>query len=157
MNHKMERVGFEIRKLHCMTSKALENNVKAAGIDEGTLMHGWILRYLYENREREVFQKDIEKFFLIGRSTVTGIIQTMERNGYIVRESVTSDARLKKVLLTQKGIENHQLIEETIDQTERELLQGIQPEELEVFMSVACKMRENLKKQLGTEEEDINA
>lgn len=44
-------------------SKLLEARVKAEGLDEGTLMHGWILRYLYEHQDAEIYQKDIEKYF----------------------------------------------------------------------------------------------
>ena len=68
-------------------------------------MNGWIMRYLYENRKKDIFQKDIEKFFSIGRSTVTNIIQILEKKGYVRRESVEYDARLKKVILTEQGIE----------------------------------------------------
>ena len=42
-----KRIGLEIRKLDHMLSRNLTANVKASGIDEITLMHGWIIRYLY--------------------------------------------------------------------------------------------------------------
>ena len=50
-----------------------------SGVDEVTMMHGWIIRYLYENREQDIFQKDIEQRFAVGRSTVTNLLQLMER------------------------------------------------------------------------------
>lgn len=149
MEQKIEAVGVEIRKLHCMLTKNLELRVRAAGIDEVTLMHGWILRYLFENREHEVFQKDIEKYFSIGRSTVTGIIQIMEKNGYIRRESVKSDARLKKVVLTEKGFDNHYAMEQIVLELEEEILDGISLEELMLFYSVSRKIQKNLKKSIG--------
>ena len=37
--------------------------VKEEGLDEIALMHGWILRYLYEHQDKEIYQKDIEKEF----------------------------------------------------------------------------------------------
>ena len=78
MVKREERIGFEIRKLDHMLERNIQAHVRAAGIDEVTLMHGWIIRYLYMNRERDVFQRDIEQYFSIGRSTVTNIIQLME-------------------------------------------------------------------------------
>ena len=83
MRKREERIGFEIRRLDHMLARNLQARVKAAGIDEVTLMHGWIIRYLYMNRERDVFQRDIEQYFSIGRSTVTNIIQLMEKKGFI--------------------------------------------------------------------------
>ena len=141
------RIGLEIRKLDHMLSRNLTANVKASGIDEITLMHGWIIRYLYENRNEEVFQKDIEKNFSVGRSTVTNIIKLMEKRGYLCREAVEKDARLKRVLLTEKGIHTHEAIEALIDRMNERTLEGISDEELEVFDRVVERLKENIRRQ----------
>ncbi|MCI9077019.1 MAG: MarR family transcriptional regulator [Dorea sp.] len=148
-------VGPVIHKMDKMLSRNIAAQMRAAGMDEITLMHGWIIRYLYEKREEEIFQKDIEKFFSIGRSTVTNIIQLMERNGYIARESVPGDARLKKVKLTDKGIINHEMVEAFITRLDRELIRGITEEELNTFYTVMDKIRGNLRcDQTAGEEEE---
>ena len=73
------KIGVEIKKLNNTVHRAITYYAKMSGMDEVTLMHGWIIQYLYENREKEVFQKDIEQQFSICRSTVTNIIQLMEK------------------------------------------------------------------------------
>ena len=95
-------VGHQVHRIDRSISKLLEMRVKEEGLDEIALMHGWILRYLYEHQDKEIYQKDIEKYFGICRSAVTNIIQTLEKKGYICRASVANDARLKKVMLTEK-------------------------------------------------------
>ena len=80
------------------------------GVEDVTAMHGWILRYLYDNREKDIYQRDIEQTFSITRSTVTNILQLMEKKGYIRRESVARDARLKKLVLTEEGVAAHEKI-----------------------------------------------
>ncbi len=65
-------------------------------MDEVTMMHGWIIRYLYENREQDIFQKDIEQRFAVGRSTVTNLLQLMEKKGFVRRESVKTGCQVKK-------------------------------------------------------------
>jgi len=142
-----ERIGFEIRKLDHMLARNLQARVKTAGIDEVTLMHGWIIRYLYANQDKDVFQKDIERYFSIGRSTVTNIIQLMEKKGFIIRESVEYDARLKKVVLTKKGIQNHESLERLIESLDNSLIEGITDEELLVFHSVVGKLTANLMRE----------
>lgn len=139
-----KKIGFSIHKLDHLFRKRLSASVERAGIDEITLMHGWIIRYLYERRGDDVFQRDIEKNFSIGRSTVTGIIQLMERKGYLRRESVEHDARLKKVLLTEKGIYAHESIEDIIEGLNRQIMQGINEEELKIFYGVLHKLEKNL-------------
>ncbi len=75
------------------------------------MMHGWIIRYLYENREQDIFQKDIEQRFAVGRSTVTNLIQLMEKKGFVKREKmVKQEIPLKKVILTEKGIASRNLL-----------------------------------------------
>lgn len=145
MEKKHYRIGFVIRCLDHVLRRNLEADVKADGIDEITLMHGWIIRYLYENRENDIFQKDIEKNFAIGRSSVTGIIQIMEKKGFIRRESVAHDARLKKVTLTEKGIKSHRRIEELITLQNEKMARGIEEEDLQVFLRVAEQIRANLE------------
>lgn len=51
--------------------------MKKDGIDEIALMHGWLIRYLYANQDQNVYQKDLEKHFVLSKSSVTGMIQIM--------------------------------------------------------------------------------
>ena len=147
MEEACGKVGFEIRRLDHTISRTSEAWVKAEGIDEIPLMNGWIMRYLYENRKKDIFQKDIEKFFSIGRSTVTNIIQILEKKGYVRRESVEYDARLKKVILTEQGIESHEKIEAIIGCLNHRMIQGIEDDDLQVFLRVADQIRRNVEKE----------
>lgn len=147
MEEACGKVGFEIRRLDHTISRTIEARVKAEGIDEIPLMNGWIMRYLYENRKKDIFQKDIEKFFSIGRSTVTNIIQILEKKGYVRREFVEYDARLKKVILTEQGIESHEKIEAIIGCLNHRMIQGIEDDDLQVFLRVADQIRRNVEKE----------
>ena len=140
--------------LNHMIKRNLICHVNATSIDEITLMHGWIIRYLYERRGSDVFQRDIEKNFSIGRSTVTGIIQLMEKKGYLRRESVEQDARLKKVVLTEKGIYAQESIEGIIEELNSQLMRGIGEEELQTFYEVLRKLEANLFENCRCKRED---
>lgn len=145
MSEMDNKVGFMIHKLDMGVKKVLEAKLEAAGYDEVTLMHGWILKYLYDNRDREVFQRDIEKQFFIGRSTVTTIIQLMEKRDLIRRESVEQDARLKKVLLTEKGFKHHDVVEESLYSIHGQIMTNITDEEKSIFLDIVQRMDENLR------------
>ena len=69
--------------------------------------HSFALRFFAENADRDIFQKDFEEEFSIRRSTATKILQLMEKNGLIERQKVESDARLKKIVLTNKALDIH--------------------------------------------------
>lgn len=139
------QVGFMVHKLDMGVKRVLDGKMKAAGYDEVTMMHGWILKYLYDNRDKEVYQRDIEKQFSIGRSTVTTIIQLMEKRDLICRQSVEHDARLKRVVLTEKGFKHHDLVEENIYAIHQKVMTGISDEEKQVFLDIVQRMDRNLK------------
>ena len=87
----------------------LSNQVKhylhqAAEVEGISGSQSRILHYISEfSKKTEVYQKDVEEFFYLRRSTVTQTLQTMEKNGLIKRSSVSRDARLKKLELTGAG------------------------------------------------------
>lgn len=94
----------------------------------------------------DVYQRDIENSFNIRPSTATGIIQLLEKNGYIIKQSVPNDARLKKLVLTEKSdniCENFGPFHEAI---EKVVLKNITEEELTQFLNVVNKMKGNLIK-----------
>lgn len=153
-----ESIGREIRTLDNLMMRNLLAHVKKAGLDEITVMHGWILHYLYDNKTKEIFQRDIESEFCIARSTVTSILKLMEKKGYIRRISVPSDARLKKLELTKKGEQLHESTVLILDRLRVSLTEGIGEEELEAFYRVIGKLKDNLEKQKGElDVKDVNS
>lgn len=62
-----------------------------------------VMNYLYENKEREVTQKDIEKALMINRATTSKMLLLLEQKGFIRRMGSTEDGRRKIVILTEKG------------------------------------------------------
>ncbi|MGN1266588.1 MAG: MarR family winged helix-turn-helix transcriptional regulator [Dorea sp.] len=157
MTKKEFRVGIEVHKLDHVIRRTLSANVKEAGIDEITMMHGWIIRYLYEHRDQDIFQKDIEQHFAVGRSSVTNTIQLMEKKGYVTREFVEHDARLKKVLLTEVGLKTHEEIESLVNKVDEGLLRGVSKEELDVFLQVIDKIKANVGKERQDDTNTIEA
>lgn len=113
-------------------------------IDGLTAIQCMILEYLYENRARDVFQRDLEAEFQIRRSTVTGILQGMERRGLILRHPVQQDARLKKLVLTESGLSIHAKVEENLWEVEERALAGICEEDLLIFRRTLEKIKQNL-------------
>ena len=63
-----------------------------------------ILCFIDRNeRERDVFQKDIEKCLKLTNPTVTGIVKRLEEKEMIVRCPSSNDARYKCLHVTEKG------------------------------------------------------
>ncbi len=100
---------------------------------------------IYDNMNKgDVFQRDLEARFNIRRSTATGILKLMEKNGLIVRETVEYDARLKRLVLTEKAVKLHETIVREIDIIENTMRQGLSQEEFDSFFNTIEKIKKNL-------------
>lgn len=129
----------------------LSNQVKhylhqAAEVEGISGSQSRILHYICEfSKKTEVYQKDVEEFFYLRRSTVTQTLQTMEKNGLIKRSSVARDARLKKLELTEAGQVLEAQIHTRVMQMEQRLRESLTEEEIEQFLSIVGKLGEELE------------
>ena len=89
-------------------------------------------------------QRDVERGFGLSRSTATGILQLMEKNGLILRESVHNDARLKSLVPTEKAAHLDAQIGESLRRTEQRLTRGLSSAQLTLFLQTAAHMSANL-------------
>lgn len=124
--------------------------------DDGlTTMQKHVLNFiLLETLHKDVYQKDIEEEFQVRKSTVTGMLQLMEKNGFIYRENAEKDARLKRIIPTPKSEALRPMILEHIRNVEERLIQGVSSEDIAVFRKVILRMLQNLA---DTEKENKEA
>jgi MarR family transcriptional regulator, repressor for mepA len=106
-------------------------------------MQMWIIGFLDMNEGKEIFQKDIEAEFNIRRSTATGILQLMEKNGFITRQPVGRDSRLKKVVLTPQAKDLALRVKQRMKHADAELAKGLSQEELNTFFAIIDKIKKN--------------
>ena len=134
------------RLIHILSNQMKRRNASEAVGDDGlTTMQKHVLKHiLLETMHREVYQKDIEEEFQIRKSTATGILQLMEKNGFISRESSKKDARLKRIVPTPKAEALRPEILEHIRDTEKRLIQGIDQEDVKICRKVLVQMIQNL-------------
>ena len=137
-------VGFEIRVLSNLIYRRI-NQMSAQEGETLTANQDWVLHFLIQSQGRDIMQRDIEKEFSIRRSTASRTLQLMERNGYIRREPVSYDARLKKLVVTEKGTEARDRMIDRLNRFEAELQSGISPEELNQLTRTIRKLEENIK------------
>lgn len=139
-------IGYEVKSLSILIGRYLRERLEKQDLGGVTGIQSMIIGYLYDNAEQhEIFQRDIEREFNIRRSTVAGILKSMEGNGLIVKESVDYDARLKRLRLTPKAVSIHKTIIEEINRVEEKLKTGLSQEEIETFFRIVRKMKQNVE------------
>jgi DNA-binding MarR family transcriptional regulator len=104
-----------------------------------------VIRYLYQNADKDIYQKDIEEALTIRRSTATNILNLMEKKQLISREPMLHDKRLKKIVLTEKGTSLHESMLLEAEQIENQLLYGLSEEETRLFIEILGKIKKNIE------------
>lgn len=143
---KDRRLAFELHRASRMVKRYIDSDTNKLYVDKMTGTHGWAVGYFYGNKDRDIFQRDLEQEFDIRRSTASNILSLMEKNGLIKRESVPYDARLKKITLTDKAIEIQNKIDNNFERLEFTMRRGISDEELNTFYNVLDKICNNLER-----------
>ena len=138
-------IGHKTRMMHNNIDKYFKTSWEKTGV-EPTRMQCATLHFLRANQEKEkdVFQKDLEAAFSISGATATNILKVMEKDGLICREPVPTDARLKKIALTEKGIAFDDAARENIVRLEEGMKKGFTEEELTIFREYLDRMTQNI-------------
>lgn len=141
MQNKARKIGQNIGKLSNKIRRhlaALSTPGNYSGTQERTL------HFLLTRDDCDIFQKDVEEEFGLRPPTASGLLKSMEQSGLILRVPVEQDARLKKIILTDKALQYKNSVLVDLEAFERELASGINEEDLIVFDRVIEKMISNL-------------
>ena len=136
-------IGREIRTLSNAIRRRIDNSPTKHKVDDVTGTNGWIIGYLADHSNENIYQRDIEKEFGITRSTASKVLILMEKKGLIVRIGVPHDARLKKIVMTEKSLELASLMAQDRLETEKTLAKGFSDDELEKFVEYISRFKEN--------------
>lgn len=103
-----------------------------------------ILKYMIEHQNEDIYQKDLENILNLRRATVSGVLQTMEKNNLIKREIYENDIRVKKIILNEKTKNIFQKNKQKIDEIEKNITKNISKKDLNDFIKVIDKLITNL-------------
>lgn len=137
-------IGQELRIIHNLTKRLIDNSSNKKQIDNVTGTNGWIIAYLTEHSGQDVFQRDLEREFGITRSTASKVINLMVEKGLIERQPVPHDARLKKLVLTPRSKTLSELFIKDQSLIEARLTQGFSEEELDILHAYLKRLHTNL-------------
>lgn len=139
-----KHLGHKFRIIHNMIDKYFEKRWDDS-IHYLTRVQCATLYYLYDHRDQNVFQKDIEAAFSITGATATNILKGLERQKLIMREPMPEDARLKKIVLLESGVACHKQAYRNMIHMEETLAAGFSEEDLETLRNMLDHIIANLE------------
>ena len=108
-----------------------------------TASQGHIMGYL-AHRKQPPCSRDIEEAFHLSHPTVSGLLSRLEKKGFIEFRQDESDRRCKRIFILPKGRECLELMHNTIQQTEAQLVRDFTPEEQAQFTDFLTRAIHNM-------------
>ncbi|WP_407309441.1 MarR family winged helix-turn-helix transcriptional regulator [Desulfosporosinus sp. SB140] len=93
----------------------------------------------------EIVQKDLERTIKLRGSSITSLLQGLERKGFIIRNTGSKDGRTKQIRITEKGNALIDEVETTFQDVETLLLKGMSDEEKEIYQKLLKVSYDNFK------------
>lgn len=137
-------VNEEIKKIDNLTIRKMISLTKRENIISVTPAQAMIIKFLSEN-DLEVCQKNLGDNLPFRKSTICGIIKTMEKNNIIKLINSENDLRSKHIILTDTGKEINSKLEKCFSEFEKLMVKNISKEDLEIFFKVTNQIQNNLK------------
>ena len=147
MSGKEQRIGYSVRELRILMNRYVDAKRGKSDFADVSFAQGGILHFLLAHQDEAVYQRDIEKEFGLRRSTVTGLLQGLEKNGYVERVSVPEDGRLKQIIMTDRTIAYGKEIERMVRVDEEVFLRGFSRQEKEALFEALDHIKENIRKE----------
>ena len=134
--------GPKLRKLSRYIKQNMNARINEVTNSQVTHVQARVLCYLeWMNDEgKDVYQKNVEEFLSVSKSTASEIISNLENNQYISRLKLENDGRLRKIVLLEKGYQTNKAIGETIQNFENEMRNKLSEEELLNFFNIIDKL-----------------
>ena len=135
---------FALRSLNLSIRRHIDRAPVQKELMQLTGTAGWIIGYLADHEQEDIYQRDLEKEFRMCRSAVSKMLAALENAGFIVRARATHDDRLKKIVLTPLAREYTEQIRENNRKTEQALMEGFSDEEICLLHGFLSRMQKNM-------------
>jgi DNA-binding MarR family transcriptional regulator len=109
-----------------------------------TIAQSGILALLKQNSGRTM--TELSQILSIDNSTITGLIDRLEKAGFVKRNSHPQDRRASQIMITPEGIDEVTRSVAVIRRVNEEIKAGFTPHEVEAFKNVLGSFFEKFKK-----------
>lgn len=123
---KKIKLGILFKRINNTFEAEINNVLKS---DDITKVQCDVLLYLGRHLDKEISQRDIEKYLGISNPTVSGILDRLENKELVERVVSKKDARYKHIVQTNKAKLLISKIVSHLDAKERQLCVGLSEEE----------------------------
>ena len=128
--------GHLIRRLHQISTSVFAERMKAAGIDITSVQFA-ALTVLHE--KPGIDQATLAQEIAYDRATIGGVVDRLERKGWVLRKVNQDDRRARQVTLTEEGTEMLAVVAPIVATLQADILAQLTLTERTSFIALASK------------------
>jgi DNA-binding MarR family transcriptional regulator len=141
------RIGFLVHDVSRMRRTLFDQAVKPLGI---TRAQWWALANLSRHNDADgMIQSELARLLDVGKATVGGLIDRLEKSGLVERRADPADRRINKVFITDRGYDLIDQMASIAFDLNSSVMKGIPHDQVLVAEEVMHRMKENLRDMLG--------
>ena len=106
-----------------------------------------IFMYLYDHKDDNISPMDLSRELNVSKVAISEALTKMENNGNITIKESEDDGRKKIITYSDQGVERMNQMTSSLETLNKELIKNIDEEELNIFINVLKKMKENIKEE----------
>lgn len=136
--------GFLIAKIHQVSGRIFANILKKSGIDEINPAQGRILFVLWKKDAIPI--SELARRTLLSKSTLTSMLDRLEKTGYIIRIPSKEDRRIILIKRTEKDKSLESKYARVSNEMTKLFYDGFTPKEIDDFENYLRRILANLTK-----------
>jgi DNA-binding MarR family transcriptional regulator len=133
----LEMAGHLIRRLHQQSTQVFTQRTQAAGYDLTPVQYA-ALEAIFENPGAD--QKFVAELIGYDRATIGGVIDRLEKKGWVRRVVSEQDRRARELSLTAKGNSIRSALQPIVQDLQKEILLPLEPADQELWIQLARKV-----------------
>jgi DNA-binding MarR family transcriptional regulator len=126
--------GHLIRRLHQQSTQIFSLRTQAAGFDITPVQYA-ALEAIFENPGAD--QAKVAEMIGYDRATIGGVVERLEKKGWIRRVVSESDRRARELSLTPKGNSTRMTLHPIVQALQKEILQPLLKNDQDLFIQLA--------------------
>ena len=130
----LEMAGHLIRRLHQQSTQIFVQRTQAAGYDLTPVQYA-ALEAIYENPGSD--QKFVAELIGYDRATIGGVIERLEKKGWVRRVVSQEDRRARELSLTAKGNSIRSSLQPIVQELQKEILLPLGEADQELMINLA--------------------
>ena len=137
-----EELGHFMGRTTRAMSRMFQNVITHAGYD--ITIEQWVI-IANLNCKNGQFQQQLADNTYKNKTSVTRMINALQKKGLVDRISDPKDLRQKRIFLTKKGVQLYKKLRPLAMQVQEKATQGIEPDEMESCKNILLKIYGNIE------------